>query len=100
MRDPQGLAGAPETGKLMELMTWLASPDGGRLNLGQAVDIARAISRGDVPHVKIQRPLEALVINSTGIEYMKADVNDAIIMAGLLATAGGTVIMIREKQHD
>jgi len=54
MRDPQGLAGAPETSRLTDVMTWLASPDGGRLNLGQAVDIARAISRGDVPHVKIE----------------------------------------------
>ncbi len=25
IRDPQGLAGAPETGMLMELMEWLAS---------------------------------------------------------------------------
>ena len=50
-RDPQGLALAPSVDPLVELMDWLASPDGGALRMDQAIDIARAIARGEVPNV-------------------------------------------------
>lgn len=50
IRDPQGLA---TTSQIMEIMEWLASPDGGQLNTGQAIAIAREIALGRVPHVSI-----------------------------------------------
>lgn len=56
-RDPQGLALAPSVDPLVELMDWLASPDGGALRLDQSIDLARAIARGEVPHVCMIGPV-------------------------------------------
>lgn len=50
-RDPQGLVTAPTTDHLTDVMCWLVDPDGGALRMDQAIDIARAIARGEVPHV-------------------------------------------------
>lgn len=55
--DPQGLATAPTVDHLVELMDWLADPDGGALRMDQAIDIARAIARGGVPHVTMSCPV-------------------------------------------
>ena len=49
--DPQGLALPPSIDPKVELMDWLASPNGGALRMGQAINVAREIAHGRVPHV-------------------------------------------------
>lgn len=66
-RDPQGLALAPTTTPLVELMDWLASPDGGALRLDQSIDLARAIARGEVPHVGM------MCVPTAPFELLRAD---------------------------
>ncbi len=62
--DPQGLALPPSSDPKVELMEWLASPDGGALRTDQAIHVAREIAHGRVPHVAIayqpQEPFELL----------------------------------------
>jgi len=58
-RDPQGLALPPSSDPKVELMEWLASPDGGALRTDQAIHVAREIAHGRVPHVGMMHvPLE------------------------------------------
>jgi hypothetical protein len=43
------------SGPTVELMDWLASPDGGALRMDQAIHVAREIAHGRVPHVGMDR---------------------------------------------
>lgn len=55
--DPQGLAyeGRPYDQHQVDVMEWLASPDGGALRTDQACHVAREIAHGRVPHVSMEQ---------------------------------------------
>lgn len=62
VRDPQGLALAPSVDPKVEIMDWLASPDGGALRMDQACHIAREIAMWRVPHVSMM-PMPVMTVD-------------------------------------
>ena len=74
--DPQGLA-MHDTTPLVELMDWLASPDGGALRMDQAIHVAREIAHGRVPNVTLDGPATeisfppAVMTNDGGLTWME-----------------------------
>lgn len=103
--DPQGLA-MPEINTKVELMDWLASPDGGALRMDQAIDIARSIARGQVPHVALaHKPacstewLRAIVMDKDGDLYaMEADYLDMSYITTALVSAGWSVRLLQRAE--
>lgn len=83
-RDPQGLVTAPTTDHLTYVMCWLVDPDGGALRMDQAIDIARAIARGEVPHVGM------MCVPTEPFELLRADMIDP----------NGTHIRIEAQHFD
>ena len=104
-RDPQGLA-MPEIETKVELMDWLASPDGGALRMDQAIHLAREIAHGRVPHVAMahvpQEPLEPLkadLIAPCGTDVsMTASHFDMCYVTTALVGAGWVVKLLQRDE--
>ena len=102
-RDPQGLALHTETGPLVGLMDWLASPDGGALRMDQAIHVAREIAHGRVPHVAMAHEpacstewLRAIVMDKGGDLYaLEADYLDMSYITTALVSAGWSVRLLQ-----
>ena len=102
-RDPQGLALPPATTPLVELMDWLASPDGGALRMDQAIHVAREIAHGRVPHVAMAHEpvcftewLRAIVMDKGGEVYaLEADYLDMSYITTALVSAGWSVRLLQ-----
>ena len=105
-RDPQGLALPPDTTPLVELMNWLASPDGGALRMDQAIHVAREIANGRVPHVAIAHEpvcftewLRAIVMDKDGDLYaLEADYLDMSYITTALVSAGWSVRLLQRAE--
>lgn len=66
LTDPQCLAfeGRPYDPRTVEIMEWLASPDGGALRTDQAMHVAREIAMGRVPHVSMMpMPMPVMTVD-------------------------------------
>lgn len=64
LTDPQGLAyeGRPYDQHQVDVMEWLAHPDGGALQTDQACHVAREIAHGRVPHVSME-PMPVMTVD-------------------------------------
>ncbi len=105
-RDPQGLALPPSSDPKVELMDWLASPDGGALRMDQAIHVAREIAHGRVPHVAIAHEpvcftewLRAIVMDKDGdLCALEADYLDMSYITTALVSAGWSVRLLQRAE--
>ena len=98
--DPQGLALAPSVDPLVELMDWLASPDSGALKMGQAIHIARAIARGEVPHITMSCPVMTTDGGKIWTKIELAGPNDFAVFHGEWMEVDGKRIPMKEYFRD
>ena len=93
-RDPQGLALPPATTPLVELMDWLASPDGGALRMDQAIHVAMAHE----PACSTEW-LRAIVMDKDGDLYaLEADYLDMSYITTALVSAGWSVRLLQRAE--
>lgn len=105
--DPQGLALPPSIDPKVELMDWLASPDGGALRMDQSIHIAREIAHGRVPHVGMmhvpQEPFDPLTAHmvapcGTAVSVDASHFDMTYITTALVCKAGWVVTLLQRAE--